>query len=64
MINSTRRTAVLGCVGIFCGAKCHKLSGLRIGDSAAKFGDCFAYREDDAQEGKSDEGETKWPRKP
>jgi hypothetical protein len=26
-------------------AKCHKLSRLRIGESAAKFGDCFAYTE-------------------
>jgi len=40
------------------------LSRLQNGEPAAKFGDCFAYTPADAQQGKSNEGETKWPRKP
>jgi hypothetical protein len=52
-----------GCGGV-AGAKCHKLSRLQNGEPAAMFGDCFAYTLADAQQGKSNEGETKWPRKP
>jgi len=52
-----------GC-GVVVGAKCYELSRLQIGESTAKFGDCFAYRQAHAQQGKSNEGETKWPRKP
>jgi hypothetical protein len=64
MINSTLVLLVPGWLRIGGEAKCHELSGLQIGEAVAKFGYCFAYRESDAPQGKSNEGETKWPRKP
>jgi hypothetical protein len=64
MINSTLWGCAAGWLEMRCGAKRRKLSGLQIGEVSAQFGDCFAYTWADAQQGKSNEGETKWPRKP
>ena len=57
MINSTSDKRAAGRARIRRGAKSHKLSRLRLSEAAAEFGDHVACTQDDAQQGKSNEGE-------